>query len=185
MTAARPRRFDPQRRQRIIDAALAVIAEHGLAHTTHRLIAARADVPLGSLTYHFTGLDDLCRQAFEQHASRLSEVYAAHFARVSGHDGFVDAVTDLITGNAGADQDDWAVALELYLAALRDPSLRELTQRWMEASRDTLQRFVSPGAAVGLDALVEGMVIHRLLGTDAPSGDHVRELVDRLCPSGE
>ena len=45
------RRNDPARRQRIIDATLAVIADHGTAATTHRRIAETAQVPLGSVTY--------------------------------------------------------------------------------------------------------------------------------------
>src|SRR3954452_720317 len=79
------RRHAPDRHDRIVDAAIGVIAEHGVAGTTHRLIAAAADVPLGSLTYHFTGLDDLRAQAFARFAERMAETYEAHFADV--HDG--------------------------------------------------------------------------------------------------
>src|SRR4051794_24296750 len=102
--AARPvRRHDPDRRRRIVEAAVDVIAEHGVAGTTHRLIAAAADVPLGSLTYHFTGLDDLRTQAFARHAERMAETYAAHFAGVRDRQDLVEAVTDLVHGDAGAD----------------------------------------------------------------------------------
>ena len=58
---ARRRRHDPQRRDRIIDACLEVLAEHGVAGTSHRRVAAAAGVPLGSMTYHFTGMDELLR----------------------------------------------------------------------------------------------------------------------------
>ena len=51
-------RYDPGRRERIIDACLDVIAEHGVAGTSHRRVAAAARVPLGSMTYHFDGMDD-------------------------------------------------------------------------------------------------------------------------------
>src|SRR5215218_10668131 len=117
----RARRFDPHRRERILDAAVAVIAEHGVAGATHRLIAAAADVPLGSLTYHFTGLDDLRAQAFRRLSERLSAVYESHFVGVRTDAELVEAVTDLVHGAAGADAGEWAVTYELYLAALRDP----------------------------------------------------------------
>ena len=57
----RTRRNDPNRRDRIIDACLRVIAEVGVAGASHRKIAEAADVPLGSMTYHFTGMDELLR----------------------------------------------------------------------------------------------------------------------------
>jgi DNA-binding transcriptional regulator YbjK len=164
--ASRPgRRYDPDRKNRIIDVTVDVIADHGVAGTTHRLIAAAADVPLGSLTYHFDGLDDLLAQAFRRHAERMSRSYAAAFDGVSTRDQLIDAVTDLIHGDADADPRDWAVAYELYLAALRDPALRSVTESWMRTSRAVLERFVDPTTARGVDALIEGLVMHRTLAT--------------------
>src|SRR3954454_22150107 len=66
---ARPtakRRFDPHRRDRIARAAITVVAERGIAGLGHRAVAAEADVPLGSTTYHFATLDDLLVAALRQ-----------------------------------------------------------------------------------------------------------------------
>jgi TetR/AcrR family transcriptional regulator, regulator of biofilm formation and stress response len=171
------RRHDPDRHDRIVEAAIEVIAERGVAGTTHRLIAAAADVPLGSLTYHFTGLDDLRAQAFALHAERMAVRYEAHFAAVRTTEDVVDAVTALV--HADADDRDWAVAYELYLAALRDPSLRTVTESWMRRSRSVLERFVDPVTARGLDALVEGLVMHKVLSTGPVSREQTREVVAR------
>ncbi|GIH20814.1 TetR/AcrR family transcriptional regulator [Rugosimonospora africana] len=168
----RVRRFDPQRRERILDAAIEVIAEHGVAATTHRLIAQAADVPLGSLTYHFTSLDDLRAQAFTRLAQRLSAAYAAHFDAVRTPDELIEAITDMVHGNVGADAGEWTVSYELYLAALRDPALRTVTEEWMRTSRTVLERYVDPDTARGLDALIEGLVMHRMLST-APFPRHI------------
>ena len=179
--AARPvRRFDPERKSRIIDVTVDVIAEHGVAGTTHRRIAAAADVPLGSLTYHFDGMVDLLAQAFRRHAERMSRSYEAAFAGVSNRAQLIDAVTDLIHGDADADARDWAVAYELYLAALRDPVLRTVTESWMRTSRAVLERFVDPTTARGIDGLIEGLVMHRTLATTpgATRAD-IREIVAR------
>ncbi|MFI5906078.1 TetR/AcrR family transcriptional regulator [Dactylosporangium sp. NPDC051541] len=173
------RRHDPDRKDRIIDAAIAVIAEHGVAGTTHRLIAAAADVPLGSLTYHFTSLEDLRCQAFRRHAERMSVIYEAHFRGVESREQLVEAVTDLIDGDAGASPSDWAIAYELYLAALREPALREVTETWMRASRAVLERFVDPTTARGIDALIEGLVMHKTLSTGPVSRQDIRTVVDR------
>jgi DNA-binding transcriptional regulator YbjK len=179
------RRYDPDRKIRIIDAAVDVIAEYGVAGTTHRRIAAAADVPLGSLTYHFSGLDDLLAQAFQRHAERMSRDYEAHFARVRTLEEFVDAVTDLIDGLAGDDPADWAVAYELYLAALREPALRSVTELWMRTSRSVLERFVDPITARGVDALIEGIVMHKTLSTTggATRGE-IRTIVARVVGAG-
>ncbi|GAA3448827.1 TetR/AcrR family transcriptional regulator [Dactylosporangium matsuzakiense] len=173
------RRHDPDRKDRIIDAAIAVIAEHGVAGTTHRLIAKAADVPLGSLTYHFTSLEDLRCQAFRRHAERMSVTYEAHFRGVQDREQLVEAVTDLIDGDAGASAADWAIAYELYLAALREPALREVTETWMRASRAVLERFVDPTTARGIDALIEGLVMHKTLSTGPVSRQDIRTVVDR------
>ncbi|NEE37598.1 TetR family transcriptional regulator, partial [Streptomyces sp. SID7982] len=75
------RRYDPERRTRIIDAALTVIAADGIAGLSHRTVAAEADVPLGSTTYHFASLDELlvaalrrCNENFVQ-ALRASGLF--------------------------------------------------------------------------------------------------------------
>ncbi|HWU08014.1 MAG TPA: TetR family transcriptional regulator, partial [Streptomyces sp.] len=67
------RRYDPERRERIIDAALRVVADRGIGGLSHRTVAAEADVPLGSTTYHFASLDELlvaalrrCNESFSR-----------------------------------------------------------------------------------------------------------------------
>jgi TetR/AcrR family transcriptional regulator, regulator of biofilm formation and stress response len=175
------RRHDPERRSRIVDVAVEIIAEHGVAGTTHRRIAAAADVPLGSLTYHFNGLDDLLAQAFRRHAERMSRSYEAAFADVRTREDFVDAVTDLIHSDADAEPRDWAVAYELYLAALRDPALREVTDSWMHTSRSVLERFIDPATARGVDALIEGLVMHKVLATTrGATRAETREIIARV-----
>ena len=180
------RRHDPERADRIVEAALDVIAEHGVVGASSRAIAAAADVPLGSLTYHFSSLDDLREQAFRRHAERMAVVYESHFARVRTHDDLVEAVTDLIHGEAGAGDRDWAIAYELYLAALRDPALRQVTESWMRRSRSVLERHTDPLTARGADALVEGLVMHLVLSTGSMPRTDVRTIVARvLWPAPE
>jgi DNA-binding transcriptional regulator YbjK len=178
--ARSPRRYDPERKSRIIDAAIDVIAEHGVAGTTSRRIAAAADVPLGSLTYHFTNLEDLLTQAFQRFAEGISPRYEARFADVRDLAGFVDAVTTLISGDADQDPREWAVSYELYLAALRDQALRNVTESWMRRSRSVLERFVDPVTARGVDALIEGLVMHIMLATTKFSRAETRTIVARF-----
>jgi DNA-binding transcriptional regulator YbjK len=137
-------------------------------------------VPLGSITYHFDGVDDLLAQAFRRHAERMSPHYEAHFDGVHDLAGFADAVTNLINGAGGGDAGDWAVAYELYLAALREPALRDVTEEWMRRSRAVLERFVDPVTARGVDALIEGLVMHMTLSTATFSRAETRTIVTRF-----
>lgn len=178
------RRLDPDRKDRIIDAALEVIADLGVAHTTHRAIAARAEVPLGSVTYYFAGLGDVLTQAFGRHAERMSQRFAEHFGVVRDVEQLVDAVTDFVYGDTLVTARDWVIAYELYLAALRDPALREVTDAWMRASRSVLERIVDPETARGVDALIEGFAMHRTLSTTPLPRAQVQEIVRRTVAPG-
>lgn len=51
-------------RERILRAALDVVAREGVDKVTHRSVATRASVSPGTVTYHFSTREDLVRQAF-------------------------------------------------------------------------------------------------------------------------
>jgi TetR/AcrR family transcriptional regulator, regulator of biofilm formation and stress response len=91
-----------------------------------------------------------------------------------------DAVTDLIHSQAGADARDMVLTYELYLAALREPALRAITEAWMQRSRAALERFIDPVTARGLDALIEGLVMHGALSTAPLERAQIHSLVRRM-----
>ncbi|MEU7187598.1 TetR family transcriptional regulator [Streptomyces sp. NPDC045369] len=151
----RTRRNDPDRRTRILDVTLYVIAEYGVVGTTHRHIAARADVPLGSVTYHFANLTDLQAQAFARHVERQARVFENRFKDIETHEHFVDVLVGLVH-EGPARHRSAVLGFESHLAALRDPGPRTLTQTWTEDSRSVLARFAGPDGTARLDALLEG-----------------------------
>jgi DNA-binding transcriptional regulator YbjK len=177
----RPRRQDPGRRDRIIDAALTVIAEKGVAGTTHREIARIADVPLGSMTYHFTSLDEVLTEAFTRHAETAAAVFDERLGAARDRDEAIEAVVNLISDdliNPGSDR-DLILAVELYGAAARNPALRVVTQAWMARSRRALERHFDPTTARELDAFIEGLTLHSTLSTDPMTKQQVREAIHR------
>jgi DNA-binding transcriptional regulator YbjK len=174
----RVRRYDPDRRTRILDAALEVIAERGAGGTTHRRIAARAEVPLGSLTYHFASLTDLQTAAFTRFVELQSALFEQLFAHVESPEQLVDVLVDLV--HQGPSRSHSALlGFELHLAALRHPGLRALTQTWTARSRSVLARFTSPENAARLDALLEGMIMHALLTTTPEPREATRAAIAR------
>ena len=79
-TTRRPRRSDPDRRARILTSALDVVAEVGVAGVSHRRVATAADIPLGSMTYHFIGMDALLEEAFTAFADSVATRFEARLA---------------------------------------------------------------------------------------------------------
>lgn len=147
-------------------ATVAAIAELGVGQVTHRRIAARAGVPLGSTTYYFPTLDDLVatalREATEQARAQL-ESWAEELTVSRDLPG---TLVEL----AGRYLDDRGQALleyEVYLAAARAPELRPVAQLWIDGMRGICARFVGAERAPALAALVDGALLQALV-TGAP-----------------
>ncbi|MFB8757124.1 TetR/AcrR family transcriptional regulator [Streptomyces sp. NPDC059852] len=174
------RRYDPERRQRIIDAAIRVVGAHGIAGLSHRTVAAEADVPLGSTTYHFKTLDDLLVAALRQANEGFAKVIASR-GGLEGSD------TDLAAELAGwmgewlaGDRTGVELEYELYLAALRRPALRPVAAEWADALADLLTRRTDPVTARALVALMDGICLQVLL-TEAPYDEgYAREVLGRV-----
>ncbi|MGW8482419.1 TetR/AcrR family transcriptional regulator [Microbacterium sp. NPDC055903] len=173
-------RYDPERRDRIVEACLEVIAERGVAGTTHRKVAAAAGVPLGSMTYHFAGIDELLREAFTRFSHEIADGFEARLSRATTRDAAKDAVVALIEHDVFAGRRELVLSHELYTLAARDERYRELTSAWMARSRAALERHFDPATARLLDAMIEGISIHSALDVEPLERTVLREAVDRI-----
>ncbi|WP_037897289.1 TetR/AcrR family transcriptional regulator [Streptomyces sp. NRRL S-920] len=177
-----PRRYDPERRQRIIDAALRVVGEKGIGGLSHRSAAAEADVPLGSTTYHFKTLDELLVAALRQANEGFAKMVAASGA-------FEDPRADLAAELAGL-LGDWLAGertgveleYELYLAALRRPVLRPVAAEWCQGLTGVLAPRTDPVTARALVALMDGICLQVLLTGGTYDEAYAREMLGRLLP---
>ncbi|MGP3970840.1 TetR/AcrR family transcriptional regulator [Streptomyces sp. 6N223] len=161
-----PRRHDPDRRRRIVDAAVRLIAERGVAALSHRAVAAEADVPLGSTTYHFADRDELLLAA-------LRQVNDAWLARWEVWAAAADPAKPLAPQAAAfvrsCLEDDRArteVEYELYVAGLRHPAVRPLAAACLDAMAEALpRRRLVPDMATAraLVALGDGLTLQCLL----------------------
>ncbi|MCX5196568.1 TetR family transcriptional regulator [Streptomyces sp. NBC_00249] len=169
------RRYDPERRQRIVDAAIRVVGAKGIAGLSHRSVAAEADVPLGSTTYHFATLDDLLVAALRQ----ADEAFARAFVLPEGVD-LADALAKLLGEFLGADRGRAELEYELYLAALRRPALRPVAAQWCETVSRALAGYTDPQTARALVAVMDGISLQVLL-TDTPYEEaYAREVLSRV-----
>lgn len=113
-------------RSRIIDATLHLVGTDGIAGVTNRRIAARAEVSLGSVTYHFPTQDDLLRSALThfvaEETARLREIAESYRDRsLSVQD--AAALTEHVAESLAFSAERIA-PFELYVQAGRDPELR-------------------------------------------------------------
>jgi TetR/AcrR family transcriptional regulator, regulator of biofilm formation and stress response len=177
--ARRPRRHDPGRRERLVATALDVIADRGVTGASHRSIARAADVPLGSLTYHFSSIDELLVAAFTRHAEAVADRFADRMRAATDRDAAVDNLVEHLTEDLMGSERDLVLTVELYVAAARNPRLRRVTQAWMLRSRQALERHFDPVTARELDALVEGLVLHSALSTDPMTAHQIRHAIHR------
>ncbi|WP_091227152.1 TetR/AcrR family transcriptional regulator [Microbacterium sp. 3J1] len=174
------RRNDPDRRDRIIDACLDVIAESGVAGASHRRIAAAAGVPLGSMTYHFDGIDDLLRQAFTRFSTMISTRFEERLAAASDLESARAAVVEIIREDVFGSTREFVLSHELYTLAAREPAYRALTTAWMQRSRAALERHFDVDTARLLDAMIEGISIHRALDEQVRDEAEIAVAVERI-----
>ncbi|WP_327427823.1 MULTISPECIES: TetR/AcrR family transcriptional regulator [unclassified Streptomyces] len=174
------RRYDPERRQRIIDAAIRVVGAKGLAGLSHRSVAAEADVPLGSTTYHFKTLDELMVAALRQANEGFAKVLAAHGALEDPHADVAAELAALIGEWLGGDRTGVELEYELYLAALRRPALRPVAAQWVESLVEPLARRTDPVTARALVALLDGICLQVLLTGTSYDEEYAREVLGRV-----
>ncbi|WP_059009349.1 TetR/AcrR family transcriptional regulator [Streptomyces specialis] len=159
-----PRRDDPDRRRRLGAAAVEGVAERGIDGLTPRAVAAAADVPLGSTTYHFADRDELLTAALE----RINDAWLAHLAaRLEGVGParpLAAALADHLGACLGPDRTATELAYELYFAGLRRPALRPLATACLERTAELLRSRVPDAAtAHALAAAADGLLIQHLL----------------------
>jgi DNA-binding transcriptional regulator YbjK len=159
---------DPGRKERILDAALDVVAERGVPGTTHRRIAARAEVPLGSLTYYFDGMEDLLGQAFERLAEQMSACYRRALEGAATPAEAEEAVVELVCGPQYATSREMTLIFEMYAYADHHAAVAATARAWLLRSRASLARHFPEPVCRALDVLVEGWPIHRTFDAAPP-----------------
>ncbi|MER7811150.1 TetR family transcriptional regulator [Streptomyces sp900116325] len=174
------RRYDPERRGRIIDAAIRVVGARGIAGLSHRSVAAEADVPLGSTTYHFASLDDLLIAALRRsnenfaRAMRESEALLAPDADLAEE--LARLLGEWFSGGRGRPELEY----ELYLAALRRPALRPVAAEWTDGTSEMLAGRTDPATARALTALMDGICLQVLLTGGTYDAAYTREMLARI-----
>lgn len=162
------RRRDPEARRRaILEAAAEIIVEQGASALTHRAIAARADVSLGSTTAYFASIDELRELALQSLADEIDTALAEVEQDFPSLD--EDAVDRAVTRMHEFLLDSRQVhaAIALVNAGMNDQSLRALAQRWTDRLAEILARLLGDERAMAIALYLDGATVHAALH-DAP-----------------
>ncbi|WP_205124514.1 TetR/AcrR family transcriptional regulator [Tsukamurella sputi] len=158
-----PRRRDPARRRReIIAAAAAIVVESGPDALTHRKVAARAGVPLGSTTQYFATLDDL-RSAALRSLVEEAEVWLDELEEVFVREGASPAAYTAALVRYLSDPKLVGGDFAVTCAAPLHPDLRELSVHWAADFAATLERYVTPESARAVAIFTDGATMNAVL----------------------
>lgn len=153
-------------------ATAALIAERGIAGVTHRRIAARAGVPLGSTTYYFPSLAGLIDAALEHVADSFAAElrrWRDSLARSPGSAALVELAEGYLADRARA-----VVEYELYLAAAHESRLRGLASMWIEQLHAILAPLTGSVRARAISMFLDGAILRALLRDERLDVDAVR-----------
>jgi len=162
-------------RERILRAALDLIAREGIAEVSNRRLAELADVSLGTLTYHFVSQASLLRESLllyvGEEVARLEAIAADLRARrPCPTTAEVVAEVQRIAAESAA-RPEQVAELELHLRASREVALQEASGRCFvayegvaTAALEALGVTEAERHAGAVVALTTGMAVRRLGG---------------------
>lgn len=178
MTTTRARRrVDPVRRERMIADGLDVVYEGGIQALTFRAVARRADVPLGSTTYHFADNVDLLREVLRLARERTrDDLDAALESMIPGVDLAV-AIARLVERLSGERRAAMTMEHELFLSVLAHTELRDESRQWSLDSLATFARYTDEVTARTLAVFFDGICLHAVLFDEAYAADEVLPLI--------
>ncbi|MBT3154769.1 TetR/AcrR family transcriptional regulator [Streptomyces sp. CHD11] len=147
-------------RQRLLEAAVACLAEHGWSGSTVSVVAERAGVSRGAAQHHFPTREDLFTAAVEYVAEERSAALRALFpegAAASDRRAVIAALVDLYTGPV------FRAALHLWVAASDQEQLRprvtELELRvGRESHRTAVELLGADESRPGVRETVQGLL---------------------------
>ena len=172
-------------RERILDAAVKLIAKEGIDDVRIARIAMAAGVSASLLHYHFDSREALLAEALE-HSYEL-----AGATRMGGDVPVASRLREMIDQCLPLDEelrDDWVLWVELWLRAVRHPELRPTAARLYARMHAWFMEALSEGIASGeftvaepervidrLLALIDGYGVRALAEDPAMSVNRARE----------
>ncbi|WP_199755091.1 TetR/AcrR family transcriptional regulator [Amycolatopsis sp. WAC 04197] len=160
-------------RQRLLEAAVALVPELGWSAVSTRILAERAGVTPSVVHYHFPSLQALMIEAVLGAMREVAVAFEPALESVETPAEAVDALLASVGEYSGTDPMSLLFA-EAYLAATRDDTLRQGIRELLAGLRTRFggwlaERGVADAedTAAALLAAVDGLLLHRALGPES------------------
>jgi AcrR family transcriptional regulator len=164
-------------RVRLLQAASAAIADEGWLAASVRSVTGRADVPLGAITYHFGGKEELFREAAIDTLRQMFETPNQILATATTLPELVDRLLGWSTAD-DARAEQRMLLLETMTQSRRDPALERAVGYALDSYRasvgDAIARLAgggsahSNGVAAAFAAHCDGLWLHTIIDPEFP-----------------
>lgn len=164
---------DPEQKIALIKKAAAeIITEEGPSALTHRAVAARAGVAVGTTTKYFATINDMRKAGLE----RLSEEVEADLEQLRQElEDCDDPIPTLAKKVALSLADSTAVVREcsLLFAGVFDEDIRDISLVWTEGINTLMKPHFTPEQIAAMAQYVDGLCVSVALTGKAPSAQQV------------
>jgi AcrR family transcriptional regulator len=138
-----------QGRERLLDAAVRLIAREGIDNVRIARIAAEAGVSAGLVHYHFDSRDALLEEAIEHSYERAGDMRLATLDDGATAAQRLRAMIDQCLPSDRPLREDWVLWVELWLRGARDPALRPVAARLYARLHAWFAEALAEGIAAG------------------------------------
>jgi AcrR family transcriptional regulator len=187
---------DRSARERILQAAVELIAERGIGGARIAQIARAAGVSTALVHYHFNTRETLLTETLDYAFDVASAVHLRPPDETGGDGSGAKRLAEVVEQSLpGTDpaRREWQLWAELWLGAARDPSLRPIAAQMYARYRTWIAAAIAEGIAAGefadVDpvktadlamAVIDGLGLRVLLGDPAMPLDRARERIGEI-----
>jgi TetR/AcrR family transcriptional regulator, regulator of biofilm formation and stress response len=138
-----------ERRAKLVDAAIQVMAREGVSHATTRAIVTEAGMTTGAFHYSFFSKEELVLEVMRILNARAFQAVRDHVGPDTGGPEVIDRVVGAYVAHVASDAAQRQLSFELTLHALREPGLREAAVELYRAQLDGAEELLRGMAQAG------------------------------------
>src|SRR5579871_3296939 len=158
-------RQEDQRREQILDAVARCVEERGIDGATMRLIAERANVSTGMLTYYYANKQELINAAIARARTHFAE-RMAETVGTEPNPRRLEALFKLMLTERDEGTGSWGFWIEYFAEATREPGLGTRDGGFFAGARESWVSSVRAGMEEGYFADdIDPLLVAELLGS--------------------